>query len=340
MTRRVVVTGVGTMSGPVHGGTAALAAWLAAPSAGGENRVADAWLAELIDESEARRLSRIARLAVAAGRLALTDAGITSADGVGVIVGTEFGDMASTIAFANGYLDGGPGGLSALLFPNTVMNAMAAATTIAVGARQLSLTLTAPLVGGELAVARGAALVAAGRADVVLAGGVDERDPLLDATLDELAVRGSRGEGATFVVLESDASVTARGGRVFGEILGAASRSLAARPHGVGRSADARAVAAALAEARLEPGALGWIHDSANGDAARDGWEDRLLAAALGSHRPPRASLARIVGQHAGGGALAVAAGVLRSATHGPGLVHALARGGTEVAVVVGPPPP
>jgi 3-oxoacyl-[acyl-carrier-protein] synthase II len=338
--RRVFVTGVGTVAGPVHGGADAVAGWWAdTPSRAGD-RVSDERLGALIEDAEARRLSRIARLAVAAGRLAVADAAVADPAALGVIVGTEFGDMASTIAFADGYLDGGPGGLSALLFPNTVMNAMAAATTIAVGAKQLSLTLTVPVAAGELAVARAAAMVGAARADIVLAGGVDARDRLLDAALDDLAVRGRRGEGATFVVLESDVSAAARGARILGEIRGAACRALGARPHGVGRSSGARAIAAALADAGIGPGALGWVHDSANGDDVRDAWEERLLAAALEPHRPPRTSLARLVGQHAGAGALAVATGALCAPVKGVGLVHALARGGTEVALIVGPPTP
>ena len=39
--------------------------------------------------------------------------------------------MRSTLAFADGYLARGASGLSPLLFPNTVMNTMAAATAIA-----------------------------------------------------------------------------------------------------------------------------------------------------------------------------------------------------------------
>src|SRR5229473_1903515 len=143
--RRVVVTGVGFVTPAVAGGV----------------------LAGLIEQDEARRLSRVCQLAVAAGRLALADAGREGADGLGMIVGTEFGDLASTLGFVDGFLRRGPQGLSALLFPNTVMNAMAATATIAVRARELSLTLNAPTVAGELAVACAAALIRAGRVEAV-----------------------------------------------------------------------------------------------------------------------------------------------------------------------------
>ena len=80
---------------------------------------------------------------------------------------------------------------------------MASATTIAVGARALSLTLNARMVAGELAVARAAAAIAGGRASALLAGGVDEMEPRVARALLDLGVLDqTHGEGATFLVLE------------------------------------------------------------------------------------------------------------------------------------------
>jgi 3-oxoacyl-(acyl-carrier-protein) synthase len=159
------------------------------------------------------------------------------------------------------------------------MNTMASTTAIAVSARAMSLTLNAPSVGGELAVARGAAAVAAGRAEAVLVGGVDERDPEVMATLAEMgAWSDARGEGATFLVLESARSASRRGAPVLGEIRGAAWRALPARPHGVGRTSSPGALTAALAAADVTASSLGWVYASASGDPARDAWEEALLA--------------------------------------------------------------
>src|SRR5438309_6815801 len=102
MGHRVVITGAGVVDGHATG-------------------VASGHL----DESEARRLSRVCQMTVAAGRFALTEAGLDANQGLALLVGTEFGDMVSTIAFVDGYLRRGPPGLSALLFPHTVMNTMA-----------------------------------------------------------------------------------------------------------------------------------------------------------------------------------------------------------------------
>src|SRR2546428_12708409 len=105
--------------------------------------------------------------------------------------------MVSTIAFVDGYLRRGPTGLSPLLFPHTVMNTMAATTAIAVSAKDLSLTLNVPTVAGELAIARAAAAVRAGRIEACLAGGADEPARFgVGALSDTGAGPDAPGEGA------------------------------------------------------------------------------------------------------------------------------------------------
>ncbi len=333
---RVVITGVGFVAGAATGGRAALEALVAGAEGIGARRVTDEVLADVVDAVEARRLSRVCQLTVAAARIALADAGYDAGDDLGMVLGTEFGDLSSTIAFVDGYLRRGPQGLSALLFPNTVMNTMAATATIAVRARELSLTLNAPTVAGELAVARAAGLIRAGRIDAALAGGVDELGPLVGEVLGEMGAGDElRGEGAAFVVLESETRAAARDARVIGEVASAVSRALPARHYAVGRRAESRAIAAALAEAGLTAGAIGRVFVSANGDRSRDRWEESILDTALAPHRPPRVSLAARTGRHAGVGPLAVAAAGLDAAARGAALVHGVARGGTHVALVV-----
>jgi 3-oxoacyl-[acyl-carrier-protein] synthase II len=289
----------------------------------------------------------VCRLTIAAARLALAEARLDPTVERGLVVGSELGDFTSTIAFADGYLARGPAGLSALLFPSTVMNTMAATTAIAVGARGFTLTLNVPTIAGQLAVARAAAAIARGRADTVLAGGVDELDPLVAEMLDALGDDGVRGEGAAFLVLEAEPTARARGATMLGRIAGVAWRALPARPWGVGRRVASRAIGEALA--RAERTAPAWLYTSASGDRPLDAWESRVLAAALGPPAVPSVSLGPLLGHHAGlgvlhaaaaawtarGGWLPDAAGGRPAHVRGGGLVHGLARGGGHVALAV-----
>ena len=314
--RRVVITGAGVVDGHASG-----------------------VLSRLLDETESRRLSRVCQMTVAAGRLALADAGLTGGPELALVVGTEFGDMVSTIRFVDDYLQRGIPGLSALLFPHTVMNTMAATTAIAVAAKGLSLTLNAPTVAGELAIARAACAVRAGRIEACLAGGADEPPRMVVDTYREVgagagAGAGVRGEGAGFVVLESLDAARARGARILGEVVGEAWRALAVRPHGVGRATRSRAIGAALASAGAGPDEIGLVYTSSNGDGPRDEWERVLLDRALAPHRPPQRSLSLPAGRHSGLAARSIATAAAEAGS-GLALVHAVARGGNQVAIVV-----
>ena len=313
--RRVVITGSGVVDGHASG-----------------------VLSQLLDATEARRLSRVCQMTVAAGRLALADAGLAGGTSLALLLGTEFGDMVSTIKFVDDYLQRGIPGLSALLFPHTVMNTMAATTAIAVSAKDLSLTLNIPTVAGELAIARGAAAVRAGRIDACLAGGADEPPQFVVDTFREAGAGSDvRGEGAGFVVLESLEGARARGARILGEIIGEAWRALAVRPHGIGRATRSPAITAALAGAGAEPAEIGIVYTSANGDGPREEWERALLHRALAPHRPPQRSLSLPAGRHGGVAARSVATAATEAGDR-LALVHAVARGGNQIAIVVAGP--
>ena len=243
----------------------------------------------LLDPDSVRRLSRICRMALAACRLAVDEAGLEGGARLGLVVGSEYGDFRSGAEFFGGFLHRGPAGLSPMIFPSTVMNSMAAVAAIALGAKATSVTLNQATVAGDLAVARAAALIADGRAEAVVAGGVDELFSDVYLSLARLgalspmgggAPEGCRpyapdhngpvlGEGATFLVLEEREAARARGAAILAEVLGA---RLGFHPggsaHGPGRPArHAR---------HRAPGAR---------PGGRRGWVSRALLR-LGQRRP------------------------------------------------------
>jgi 3-oxoacyl-(acyl-carrier-protein) synthase len=371
----VVVTGVGTVNACTVGGREALAAALAGGrSAIGPIRAFDAaafgsrlaaevdddTIASLVSGDAARRLSRICRLALGACLLAVGDAGLEGGPHLGIVVGTEHGDFTSSRDFADGFLRHGPAGLSPMLFPNTVMNTMAATTAIAIGAKAPSVTVNQATLAGDLAVARGARLILDGRAEAVVAGGVDALFGEVYRRLAEMGAlspmgsgdpEGCRpfavdhngpvlGEGATFLVLEELAVARARGAQIIAEILEAAWGNVPAAPH----TARPRRLDRDSPAARLVRGCarrrVARCYGAGNGDPGVDDWECALLGHDLSGRQdllPPR-SLAPLFGQHGGLGALRVGAAAL-DAERGAGtsLVHGIARGGCRTAILVGP---
>ena len=349
--------------------------------------------ASLPDVDEARRWSRLSYMTVTACRQAVVAAGFDTSPMLhqcGLVVGTEFGDLRSTEAFASGFLHKGPLGLSPLLFPNTVMNAMAGTTSIALGLQGPMLTLNQQGVAGEAAVARAIALIVAGRAPAVLACGVDELFATLYETLVLLQIPSPRdggeeacrpfdrrhngpvlGEGATALLIESPAHAQARGAPILAEVRSARRGGLAVRPNRYPlphQVATSRIIHQALAESGVAPNDVAVAYLSGSGDPRHDTAELALLASTFKTASPLVTSITHLVGEYGGLGALRVAAATVtvrhgllptlaylhqpmrtdvRFATSGrpqPAqgvvLVHGLARGGMQTALVLGPPRP
>ncbi len=281
---------------------------------------------------EARRWSRISLMTVIACREAIADAGLHEAEAthrVGLVLGTEFGDLRSTEAFHLGFLRKGPLGLSPLLFPNTVMNAMAGTASMALSIKGPMLTLNQPGVAGEVALARAVTLINTGRASAVIACGVDELFPMLYETLVSLNIPSPRdgkeeacrpfdqrhngpvlGEGATAVVIESAEHARARGALILAEVYSARWGSSTVRP---GRypspsHLNHRLLSQTLAHAAIHPNDVGIAYLSGSGDPQHDVAELDCLATTFGSKGPIMTSVTHLTGEYGGLGAFRVAA--------------------------------
>lgn len=344
----------------------------------------------LPDTDETRRWSRLSYMTVVACRQAVADAGLSGAEALqsaGLVVGSEFGDLRSTEALIVGFLRKGPVGLSPLLFPSTVMNAMAGTTSIALGLKGPMLTVNQPGIAGELALARAVTLLAAERAPVVIACGVDELFPLLYATLVKLHVPSPRdagpeacrpfdqrhngpilGEGATAVVLETAASAQARGAPILAEVTSAVWGGTPTRAYRYPQPRQMRSsdvLRRALTAAALQPAEVSLAYLSGSGDPQHDAAELTALVDTFGAQSPLVTSVTPLLGEYGGLGMFRVAAATvslqrgtvpLLTSLHTPirpevrfaqqpspappqhVLVHGLARGGTQVALILGRP--
>ena len=196
-----------------------------------------------IDAGEARRLSRVCQLTIAAARLAVAEAGLDPR-GTGARASSDRRHRAGRLHLDDRVRRRLPGPRAG----RTVAAAVPQHRDEHDGRDHRDRRRSARAVphaqrsdGGRRAGgrARGRRRSRAGASSAVLAGGVDELDPLVGEMLRGARRRGVRGEGATFLVLEDEsrgARVAARA--VLGRIGGAAWRSLPARPWGVGRQAS------------------------------------------------------------------------------------------------------
>jgi 3-oxoacyl-[acyl-carrier-protein] synthase II len=294
---------------------------------------------------ETRRWSRISLMATIACREAIADANLTEAETLGtmgLVLGTEYGDLRSTEAFGLGFLRRGPRGLSPLLFPNTVMNAMAGTASIALGIKGPMLTLNQPGVAGEVAVARAVGLIKARRAPAVIACGVDELFPMLYETLARLDMLSPRdcqqeacrpfdqrhngpilGEGATAIMIESAEHARARHAPILAEIYSTHWRSLAVRPsrYPTRHQINPRMPCQTLQDAVLNPDTVDIVYLSGSGDPQHDTAELDCLATTFGAPGPILTSVTHLTGEYGGLGTFRVAAAI---ATISKGVLPAL----------------
>ena len=345
----VVVTGLGTV-GACGAGGAGLAAALAAgvpplsevDRAAGYHRPGSARLACLargvalapwLAPAEARRMSPPSKLAVAAARMALAEAGAADADDDGttaVVLATTFGPSSYTEGMLKQIFLDSPESVSPFLFTESVSNAAAAQVGIACRARGPNVTIAQREAGALLAVGRGAAEVAAGRVRRALVGVVEEMTPLLHAVLDRFgALARANGdgeerarpldrrrngylaaEGATVLVLEREEDATRRGARPLAKVAGWGSAFDPTAPShgwGEGEAGLARGLGRSLARAGVAVSEIERIVSGASGARGADRLEARTLRAAWGeAPLPPLVAPKAVTGEH-GGGFLAAA---------------------------------
>ncbi len=160
-------------------------------------------------ESGVRRMDRYAALActVAERVLVRAERAPDSAGDPrwGVVLGSSLGSWASNARYLDDLLERPPLELSPVLFARTVSNTINGEIAIAGRFGGVSHTLVSGWSAGADAIAEAAALVSEGRADFVLAGGVEAPDRTLDALHAER--RGEPGLGWLPARIETGAAL-------------------------------------------------------------------------------------------------------------------------------------
>jgi 3-oxoacyl-[acyl-carrier-protein] synthase II len=220
---------------------------------------------------------------------------IPAPDDIGAVISTNLAGLASIAQFDLTTVMDGPTFCSPMEAPNTLANAPASHLAIKMHARALSATVSSGQCGGLDAIGYACRALQKGRATHILLGGVEELNPWVLALyksmgcLPEDTDRAGRpfdgdaagwlpGEGAAVMVLERQSTALARGARSLARLSGWGS-SVVMPERLTDRIVGVRQAAlGALAEASVDPSAVGLVVAGAGGVPVLDGAEAGALA--------------------------------------------------------------
>ena len=317
---RVVVTGLGALS-CCGVGAEALFSGLLDGSFSEDRRIPDFDPAQFFGPKEVRRIDRFAQVTVAAAVEAMADSGLEGfdPDRAAVIMGTGIGGMGTLVAQQQVLEERGAKRVSPFLAPMIRPNAGAAQVAMRFGCMGPVETVTTACAAGTHAIAAGARLIANGRADVAIVGGGESvMEPITFAGFANMTALSNVGvsrpfdvdrdgfvmsEGAGALILERLEHAVARGARIYGEVLGAASTAdafhiTAPREDGAGAR---RCMELALEDAGITPAEVGTINAHGTSTPLNDLAESSAIESIFGESSPPVSSCKGVTGHSLGG---------------------------------------
>lgn len=329
--RRVVVTGLGTVNALAHDVPGTLAAFRDGRSGIGPLSFAEAdrltirigaevrgWRA--VDHFPAKDLpllDPVTQYALVAGAEAVAMAGLPGDLGPrgGVILGTAAGGIRTWEDSYRAVYAEAKTRVSPLVVPRLMHNAPASHLSIRHGLTGPVLAVSSACASANHALGLAFQLIRAGAADAMLAGGAEAmlcfggvkaweglRVLAPDACRPfSLGRKGLViGDGAGVLVLEAEDHARARGARVLAELAGFGMTADAADIVAPGGDGAVRAMRAALGDAGLDPGAVGYINAHGTGTLANDRAETAAIRAVFGAAAPPVSSTKALHGHAIG----------------------------------------
>ncbi len=330
--RRVAVTGIGVIAKCGAGADAFWDGLLASPEPG-QRSIDDFDPSPWFGPKEARRTDRFAQFAIAAADMALNDAGTLTADldRSGVLIATGVGGLHTLEEQIVLRHEKGVGRVSPFLVPLMMCNAGAAGVSMRYGWRGPCETTVTACAASTHAIGNAARLIAMGICDAVMSGGSEAAiTPTGVAGFSNMTALSSAGisrpfdverdgfviaEGAGVLVLEEMEMALARGARIYGEVIGAASTAdayhiTAPSPDGSGA---VRCMELALADAGVNASEIGQINAHGTSTPLNDAAEAKAITKVFGNQAPPVVSTKGVTGHALGAAGALEAAAVLLS---------------------------
>jgi 3-oxoacyl-[acyl-carrier-protein] synthase II len=325
-TNRVVVTGIGTINSHGLGIDTMWEALLAGQS--GLDRIAsfdvtdypckvgaevrDFKAGDFMDPKEARRNDRYTQFAVAASKLALSDAAVDTTkldpERFGVLIGSGIGGMETIQTQSRRLFKGGPRKVSPFMIPSLIANIASGVVAIEVGARGPNYGIVSACSSSTHTIGESFRMLRDGDTDIMIAGGSE-------AAITELGYAGfcsmkamsthynddptaaSRpfdkgrdgfvmGEGAGVLILETLEHAQARGAEIYCELTAYAATCDAY--HITSPDPEGKALGAALnkviRDSGLEVEDVDYINAHGTSTPYNDRFETAAIKRALGDH--------------------------------------------------------
>jgi 3-oxoacyl-[acyl-carrier-protein] synthase II len=264
-----------------------------------------------IDKKDDRKFDPFLKFAIACAVMAVEDADlkVDKVDGnrFGVLVGSGIGGIGTLLDSHVTLLEKGPDRVSPFFIPMLIINMASGLISMRFGAKGPNSSVVTACATGNHAIGDAMRIIQRGDADVMIAGGAEAIIlPLTIAGFCQMKAMSTRndeptkasrpfdaerdgfvcGEGGGLLVLESLEHAVKRDARIYAEVIGYgmtgdAHHMTAPDPEGDGA---ARAMAAALRDAALEPSAVGYINAHGTSTPYNDKFETMAIKRVFGEH--------------------------------------------------------
>ena len=266
---------------------------------------------DFLTDKLARRTDRCQQFALAAARMALEDSRlrITSdiAERVGVVTGTAFGGLETTVNGQNMYMNGDRNDISPFLVPMLLTSMASGQIAMQFGAKGPNFSLTTACAASTHAVGDACRIIQHGEADVVIVGGAEAAQvPILYHAFGIMGAttewtgdpqKASRpfdadrdgfvpAEGAAVLILEELQHALRRNASIVAEVVGYATTADAYHitspaPDGEGA---ARCMRLALLDAGVKPEDVDYVNAHGTSTKLNDSTETAALKSVFGAH--------------------------------------------------------
>jgi len=255
-----------------------------------------------------RTMGRVAMLAVRATELALADAAlapeaIAGSSDTGVSYGSTIGSPPDAVDFALMLERNNTRGVNATKYLKMMSHTAAINLGVFFGMRGRIIPTSSACTSGSQGIGFGYESIRFGRSRIMLCGGSEELSPTQSIVFDTLGEASRRndapqatprpfdrdrdglviGEGAATLVLEDLQSAQARGARIHAEVVGFGTNSDGEHVTQPRIESMSAVMKMALADAQLDPDAIGYVNAHGTATAIGDVAESKAMAAVFGA---------------------------------------------------------